>query len=114
MNHELLELPLFDNRPAFLVGQEANAFWLFHRDNPEVYSLLTRLAREWRKATGRKIGIKAIFERARWEYGIQTNGGEYQLNNNHTAYYARLIMHQERDLAGLFNLRQQMCERGSE
>jgi len=113
MNHELLELPLFDKRPAFLVGEEANAFWLFHQDNPGVYRLLVRLAREWKQATGRKIGMKAITERARWEYAIQTTGGIYQLNNNHTAYYARLIMARERDLAGLFNLREQRCERGA-
>lgn len=82
------------------------AFEQFHRDNPQVYAILVRLAREWVRATGRdKLGIKALYERARWEIAIQTQDADYKLNNNFTAFYARLIMAQEPDLSELFHMR---------
>ena len=87
-------------------------FLIFHEENPHVYKLLVELARDWKICTGKRIGIKALFERARWESAIQTNGNEYVLNNNYSAYYARLIMRQERDLDGLFNVREQRVKVG--
>ena len=36
---------------------------------------------------------------------MQTTDPEYKINNNFTAFYARLIMAQEPDLAGIFDLR---------
>jgi hypothetical protein len=107
MENYLSDLPLF-SRPAFLrPGKLEDAFWRFHTQNPHVYRLLVRLAREWKRSVGGKLGIKALFERARWESRIVTQGEEYALNNNYTAFYARLIMAQERDLKGIFNLREQ-------
>jgi len=71
-----------------------------------VYRTLVRLAREWVNQTGQhRLGIKTLYERARWEIAITTNSPDYQLNNNFTAYYARLIQKQEPDLDGMFQLR---------
>ena len=84
----------------------ATKFKKFHADNPAVYDMLVRLAREWVTATGRrKLGMKALFERARWEIALRTSDPDYKLNNYYTAYYARLIMLREHDLDGLFDLR---------
>ncbi len=84
----------------------AAKFEEFHANNPLVYATLVRLARQWIATTGRhKIGIGALYERARWEIAIATSDADYRLNNNYRAWYARLIMHQERDLAGVFDLR---------
>lgn len=84
----------------------AQRFEEFHRDNPRVYETLVRLAREWTQRTGRhKLGIATLFERTRWEIALATNDPDYKLNNNYRAYYARLIMHRETDLADLFDLR---------
>jgi hypothetical protein len=78
----------------------------FHRDNPHVYRTLVRLAREWVNSTGaRKLGIKSLYEVARWRLAIETSDPEYRLNNSFTAYYARLLMAENRDLDGLFDLR---------
>jgi hypothetical protein len=82
-------------------------FHIFHALNPHVYDLLVTLARQWIQRTNSKLGMKALFERARWETNIQTSDKEYTLNNNYTPFYARLIMLQEPDLNGLFNLREQ-------
>jgi len=89
-----------------LDGSMTARFEQFHAENPHVYETLTRLAREWITKTGhRKLGIATLFERARWEIALATNDPDFRLNNNWRAFYARLIMRQEPDLAGLFHLR---------
>ena len=82
------------------------AFDRFHADNPKVYETLVRLAREWvARFGGHKLGIATLYETARWQITLATNDAEFRLNNNWRSYYARLIMAQEPDLAGLFDLR---------
>jgi hypothetical protein len=84
----------------------AQRFEQFHQDNLHVYSTLVRLAKQWVAHTGRgKLGIGALYERARWEIAIQTKDPDYRLNNNFRAFYARLMMHNEPELRGLFELR---------
>lgn len=80
-------------------------FEQFHRQNPHVYKCLVSLARQWVTVTGRdKLGIGALYERARWEFAMTTTDTDYKLNNDYRAYYSRLIMRNE-GLHGLFNLR---------
>lgn len=84
----------------------AEQFEKFHEDNPEVYATLVRLAREWIRKTGRRhLGIGQLTERARWEIAMATSDPDYKINNNYRAYYARLMMAENRDLDGIFNLR---------
>lgn len=97
----MTELTLFSIDPTM-----AEKFDQFHADNPDVYTTLVRLAREWVTSTGHhRLGIKTLYERARWEIAIATSDPEFRLNNNYTAFYARLIMCQEHDLADMFDLR---------
>jgi hypothetical protein len=84
----------------------SSSFDVFHAENPQVYRILVRLARQWVSSTGRhSLGIGALYERARWEIAIATSDPDYKINNNFRAFYARLIMHRELDLVGLFELR---------
>jgi hypothetical protein len=109
--HDLSDLPLFAVAPVRPLSRGDADFLAFHRENPAVYALLVRLAREWKRTTGNKLGIKALFERARWEFGVKTQGGgDFTLNNNYTPYYARLIMEREPDLNGLFQTREQKAK----
>ena len=81
-------------------------FDAFHAANPKVYTTLVRLAREWVAKTGRhKVGIGALYEVARWEIALATTDADFKIDNSHRAFYSRLIMAQEPDLAGLFDLR---------
>lgn len=81
-------------------------FEAFHAENPRVYTTLVRLAREWKQHTGRhKLGIATLYERARWDIALATKDPSYKLNNDYRAFYARLIMQHEPDLAGMFDLR---------
>lgn len=84
------------------------AFWVFHGTHPEVYDTLVNLARRWKKRHNtRRIGIATVFETARYTIDIERDADGLKLNNNHRAYYARLIMDRESDLSHIFALRQQ-------
>jgi len=80
-------------------------FEQFHREHPEVYRELVRLAREWKSAGHDRIGMKALWERCRWELNVGDPDAEYRLNNDYTSRYARLIQEQEPDIAGMFQTR---------
>lgn len=94
-------------QPCLPFGQTPpERFEAFHAANPQVYRILVRLAREWIQRTGRhKIGIGALFKRARWKITISTSDPEFKLNNNFRAFYARLIMAEHTELADVFDLR---------
>lgn len=80
------------------------AFERFHKANPHVYDALRAVAL-WCKRNNKKMGMKAIYERVRWEYSVQTDGEPYKLNNNFTAFYARRLMEREPELKGFFETR---------
>lgn len=84
------------------------AFNEFHAEHPEVYRKLVTLAKEWLASGHGRLGIATLFERLRWEWhvsGLEDADG-YKLNNNYRALYARKIMEENRELDGLFNLRE--------
>lgn len=81
-------------------------FQEFHKNNPDIYDILTRLARQARRAGKRKMGVKMLWEVMRWELMIQsTDVAGFKLNNNYPSRYARLIMKQESDLTTFFEIR---------
>lgn len=81
------------------------AFWEFHREHPEVYEELRQLALDARRAGRRRIGMKMLFEVVRWNRLLRTGDRGFKLNNNYTAYYARLLMEREPELRGMFATR---------
>jgi hypothetical protein len=83
------------------------AFLEFHRQNPEVYDHLVNLARRSRDRGFRKTGIGHLWEVMRWHVRLENVGEpDFKLNNNYRSRYARLIMAQEPDLRGFFELRE--------
>lgn len=90
------------------------AFREFHQDNPEVYYRLTQLAKAWKNNISDKVGIATIYEQLRWQLAMEKRADGYKLNNNYAALYARLIMENEPELAGLFNLRERTTKRFGE
>lgn len=77
----------------------------FHNDNPIVYLDLLGLAMELSRHGHRKIGMKMLFEVLRWRSMLRTTGDRFKLNNNYTAYYARLIEHRVPEMRGVFDTR---------
>jgi hypothetical protein len=80
-------------------------FSQFHADNPQVYAILLRLARQAKERGRRKIGIGMLFEVVRWEMFLKTSDADYKLNNNYRSRYARLIMQLNPELDGIFETR---------
>lgn len=89
----------------------ADRFALFHAANPHVADALEVLAEQW-LATHSHVGMKALFERLRWESGIQASGDPYRLNNNYTAHFARLLIERRPEWSEAFALR--TCRTGQE
>lgn len=81
------------------------AFWRFHQANPHVYELLVTYAHEAKHAGRSHLGIALLFERVRWYTSVETTGGDFKVNNSYRSLYARLIMHREPALRGLFETR---------
>jgi hypothetical protein len=93
-------------------SQLEEKFLEFHSKHPEVYAALSKFAHEWRhrKGPGARLGIRVVIERVRWELGLGAEDETPRLNNNHAAFYARLLMAQEPRLEGLFILKKQRYE----
>lgn len=92
---------LFPLRPSL-----RDAFRSFHRDQPEVYRRLVDLARR-AAAKGKRVGVRALWEKLRWdtEVGDPDRRDGFKLNDHHAPYYSRLMMRDEPDLAGFFEIR---------
>ena len=55
---------------------------------------------------GHKRGsIKQMFEVLRWEYDLTTTDNKFKLNNNYSAWYARLLMDHVPRFNDFFELR---------
>lgn len=83
-------------------------FMAFHRAHPEVYARLVKLARDVTAAGRARIGISMLWETLRYFSvieGLPDPDEDFKLSNDYRSRYARLIMEQEPDLAGLFELR---------
>ena len=81
-------------------------FRKFHAENPHVYVLLVTYAHQVRAAGFQHYGMKSLFERVRWHLDFETADQDgFKLNNNYTAYYARLIDEREPLLRGFFRMR---------
>jgi hypothetical protein len=93
-------------------GTMAERFQSFHALNPEVYLAIVEIARDLKGLGFNRGGMKMIFERLRWLHAIDTKGDDFKLNNNFTAFYARLVMEMEADLAGFFEIREQRGVQG--
>ena len=90
----------------------AKKFELFHASNPHVYSALVALARKFRaKNRSAQTGIAMLYEVLRWEYYLNIDTeDDFKLCNNYKAFYARLIMQNEPDLQGIFNLKRSVAD----
>ena len=87
----------------------AEAFLAFHNANPHVYAQLVALARKARQRGATALGIGMLFEVVRWHALLETTDegqAPFKLNNNYRALFARRIMAEESDLAGIFETRE--------
>ena len=83
----------------------AERFEMFHAANPHVADTLEALAAQW-LARHDRVGMKAVYEQARWSSGIHTDGDVWRLNNSWTAHYARLLITRRPEWSEAFRLRE--------
>ena len=81
------------------------AFWNFHRKNPQVLDKIIELTTEARSGGRRRIGMKMLFEVIRWQHLVHTRSDDFALNNNYTSRYTRILAEQRPDLADMFETR---------
>lgn len=89
----------------------AERFAAFHQANPNVADALEALAAQWLAAGHRKVGMKALVERLRWESGIRTAGDVWRINNSHVAFYARLLIERRPEWADAIETRAAQADR---
>ena len=93
--------PIFDQYPATTLAR----FIAFHTMNPHVYASFTQLARQM-LATGKKrYSAQAIIYVLRWEYDLKTVGDVFEINNDFTSVYARLLCLEDPEFLHFFELR---------
>jgi hypothetical protein len=81
-------------------------FQEFHKSNPDIYAEIVRIARRAKQNGKSKLSMRGVWEFIRFERTLRIVGdGIYELNNNFTPHYARLVREQEPDLASLFEIR---------
>lgn len=77
----------------------------YHQLNPHVYDGLLRLTRQFKERGRGKIGIGLLVEVMRWETKVRTGSYEdFKITNDFKPLYARLIVAQNPDLDGIFDI----------
>ena len=81
-------------------------FEKFNAANPHIYDRLVEAARRLKAAGKTKIGIGHLVEDCiRWAEE-RTTGENWKISNDYRSRYARKIMEESADLAGIFEIRQ--------
>lgn len=80
-------------------------FVAFHARHPEVYAALVRLALDAKAAGRRKLGIRTLWERLRWEMHVEKGDNDFALNDHFTSRYVRKLTAEYPDLTGFFETR---------
>lgn len=99
--------------PSSKEGETPDSLNRIHREfqswaaaNPKAVELFFRFADEAWEHGRRTIGAKLIVERIRWETSIITSGEDYKINNNYTAYLARMYVKKKPERDTLFKFRE--------
>jgi hypothetical protein len=90
------EPDLFDyagnGSPRSRADQIYKRFEQFHKENPHVWRLVKKFATDVLDAGFDHFSSQAIFERIRWHLNIETRSDDgLKLNNDFSAYYARMF-----------------------
>lgn len=102
-----LTLPIADIvTPAYDKGLSiSERFALFHNANLWVADALEELAADWFAAGHQRVGIKALVEVVRWQYG-RTTTDRWKVNNDFTSRYARLLIDRRPEWASSIETRE--------
>ena len=86
--------PLEDRQLRFPVARNKTelAYRQWAVKNPDVIAMFLNFARE-RMTLGKPFGLKALWERVRWEQALLPERTDpFRLNNNHVSYVVRDLL----------------------
>ena len=99
-------------RDLFAASAESRArqiferFKVFHADNPEIWELFKKYAKQLIDSGRDHYSSDCIMHRIRWHVVVDTRSGEgLKINDHYTAYYARMWLATNPDGPELFQLR---------
>ena len=70
-----------------------NAWRVFFINNPKIWRLFERYAREAKAAGRNALSARVLSERIRWYCMVEVESSDgFKLNDHHTPYYSRLLM----------------------
>lgn len=106
------QLSLFNNDELGDLAEHplAESFKEFHKSNPFVYDKLREMALQTKAAGHKRYSIRTLYHVMRWHAALETTDPEFKLNNNHTPFYARLLMAREPELADFFTTRESVAD----
>lgn len=79
-------------------------FQEYDRENPQIWKAFVKYAKQAKARGFKHYSAKGIFEIIRWHTGVSGNG-EFKLNNNYHAGYARKMMKMYPEFEGFFRIR---------
>lgn len=86
-------------------AETVEKFLDWHKANPEVWKAFESVAMDVINTGSKKWGAKAVVEVARWKLRIERRQ-DYAVNNNFTAYYARIFALKYPQHADFFEFRE--------
>lgn len=92
---------LFEQYPPVTIAR----FIAFHEANAHVYESFKSLARSMRATGKQRYSAQAIIYVLRWEYDLRTVGDVFEINNDFTSIYARMLCIEEPAFLTFFELR---------
>lgn len=88
-------------------------FKAFDENNPHVYRLFVRFAKEAIARGRRNLSVALIVERIRWETMVTTQAPDgFKINNNFRAAYARKFEQDHPEFKGFFRTRHSQFDWG--
>jgi len=104
---DLFSLTTLFSHPLFtdLKRDIVDSFVAYHTENPHVFNVFRRFAKDLKDAGRKHYGAKAIFERVRWHFAVESKADDFKLNNNYPSCYARLLIAMDPTFSDFFETR---------
>ena len=88
----------------------ADRFNEYDNNNPHVWQLFKQFACDAYQAGHARFSAQSIIERIRWKTSVETRGGEFKINNDFAACYARKFHAENPHLDGFFRTRSSVAD----
>ncbi len=105
-----METDLFDKIEA----DQGKTFEKYLDENPEVWELFLRYARQLRRSGRQRGSADAILHRIRWDSNIQSSAEKFKVNNNYRKQLAEKLVYIDPTFAEFFEFREKGGEIGTD